>query len=299
VIVDAHHHLWDLSRGIPYPWLTPDLGPIHRSFSGVDLEPLLAAHRVSRTVIVQCANSHADTDYLLEQADGYAFIAGVVGWAPLLDAQACAATLERRATHPRFRGIRHLVHDEPDPDWLLRPAVRRSLPLLAGLGLVLDVPAVYPRHLGHVATLAAELPELTIVIDHLGKPPFRREPLGPWAELVRAVATHPNVVAKLSGLDTAVGSLDWTAEELRPAFEVALEAFGPDRLLAGSDWPVSVLGGGYARVWKATYALLAPLSAAEREAILGGTASRVYALTADAPPAPSSGAAGAGARPSS
>jgi L-fuconolactonase len=278
VIVDAHHHLWDLSRDIGYPWLTPALGPIHRSFSGDDLAPLLAAEGIDRTVIVQCANSHEDTDYLLEQADAYPVIAGVVGWAPLLDPQACAATLDRRCAHPRFRGVRHLVHDEPDPDWLARPGLRASLRLLGRRGLTFDIPAVYPRHLDHVATLAREVPEVTIVIDHLGKPPFRREPLDRWAALLQAAAAHPNVVAKLSGLDTAVGAPDWTAEELRPAFEVALEAFGADRLLAGSDWPVSVLGGGHARAWAATRALLGPLSAPEREAILAGTAARVYSL---------------------
>jgi L-fuconolactonase len=277
VIVDAHHHLWDLDR-IRYPWITPDLVAIDRSFHAEELEPLLAAEGIDRTVIVQCANSDEDTDYLLEQADAHPFIAGVVGWAPLLDPERCAATLELRCTHPRFRGIRHLVHDEPDPDWLLRPPVRTSLRLLAARELPLDVPAVYPRHLGHVGTLAVVIPELTIVIDHLAKPPFRREPLYRWAELLRQAAAHPNVVAKLSGLDTATGGQDWTPDELRPAFEVALEAFGPERLMAGSDWPVSVLGGGYARAWEATYALLAPLSAAEREAILGGTAERVYAL---------------------
>jgi L-fuconolactonase len=278
VIVDAHHHLWDLSLGIRYPWLTPELGPINRSFSGADLEPLLAAAGISRTVIVQCANSDADTDYLLEQADVYPFIAGVVGWAPLLDPQACAATLERRCEHPRFAGIRHLAHDEPDPDWLARPELRRSLRLLAARGLAFDVPAVYPRHLAHVAALARDVPDVTIVIDHLGKPPFRREPLDRWGELMRTAGAQPNVVTKLSGLDTAVDAPDWTPDELRPAFEIALEAFGPDRLLAGSDWPVSVLGGGYSRVWEATHALLAPLSNAERADVLGGTATRVYAL---------------------
>jgi L-fuconolactonase len=278
VIVDSHHHLWDLSRGISYPWLTPDLGPIHRSFSGDELAPLLATEGVSSTVIVQCANAHEDTDYLLAQADAYPFIAGVVGWAPLLDPDACAATLERRCAHPRFSGIRHLAHDEPDPDWLARPALRRSLRLLAARGLAFDVPAVYPRHLDHVAMLARDVPDVTIVIDHLAKPPFRREPLDRWAGQMRAAAAQPNVVTKLSGLDTAVDARDWTADELRPAFEVVLEAFGPDRILAGSDWPVSILGGGYARVWAATHELLAPLSAPERDAILGGTAGRVYSL---------------------
>jgi len=279
VIVDAHHHLWDLSRGIAYPWLTPALGPIHRSFAGDDLAPLLAAEGIDRTVIVQCANSHEDTDYLLEQADAYPFIAGVVGWAPLLEPEACAATLERRCDDAHFKGVRHLVHDEPDPDWLARPEVTASLKLVASHRLPLDVPAVYPRHLQHVARLARALPDLLLVIDHLAKPPFRREPLERWAELLRAAAAQPNVVAKLSGLDTAVGAPDWTAEELRPAFDVALDAFGPHRLLAGSDWPVSVLGGGYARVWEATDALLAPLSESERAAILAGTATRVYRLS--------------------
>jgi L-fuconolactonase len=272
VRIDAHVHLWNLERA-HYRWLTPELGPLHRSFAPADLEPELRAGRVDAVVLVQAANERADTELMLELAETTAWIGAVVGWVPLDDPAATAASLGGLA------GVRDLVHSERDPDWLLRPEVLESLRLLAERGLVFELPDSYPRDfLRLVPELADAAPRLRIVVDHLGKPPFRREPLDRWAGHLRAAAAAPTVYAKVSGLDTAVGADDWTAEELRPAFEAALDAFGPGRLLFGSDWPVSLLGGGYGRVLAAAEELVAPLGEEERVAILGGTAARLYGI---------------------
>lgn len=275
--VDAHQHFWNL-REVDYPRLGgPDYEAIRRSFGPADLEPLLRRSGIGHCVTVQAANSFADTDAMLAHADRHAWIAGVVGWVPLLDPVAASDALQRYGRHPAFRGVRHLVHDEPDPDWLLRPAVRESLALMAERGLVFEIPAVFPRHLVHVPRLASELPGLMIVIDHLGKPPIAAGSLEPWAgELARA-AVHPNVYAKVSGLNT-VAPANWSAEDLRPFVDVAIDAFGPDRLMFGSDWPVCLMAGDYQRVWSETVRALASVSAMERYALLGGTAAGVYRL---------------------
>jgi L-fuconolactonase len=266
VRIDAHVHLWDLDRA-PYRWLTPDLVPIFRSFAPADLEPELRAGRIDAVVLVQAANERADTELMLELAQSTEWIAAVVGWAPLEEPDRVAASLDGLV------GVRDLVHSERDPDWLLRPTVLESLRLLAERDLVFELPDSYPRDfMRHVPALVDAAPGLRIVVDHLGKPPFRTEPLDRWAGQLRAAAAAaPTVFAKVSGLEG-------TADELRPAFEVALDVFGPDRLIFGSDWPVSLLTGGYARALERTDELLAPLRDDERDAIFGGTAARLYGI---------------------
>ena len=275
--VDAHQHFWNLGE-VDYPWLRgSEYGPIRRDFEPRDLEPLLRKAGIGHCITVQAANSLADTVAMLARADEHAWIAGVVGWVPLLDPVATADALERHCRDRAFRGVRHLVHDEPDPHWLLRPAVRESLALLAQRELVFEIPAVFPRHLVHVPRLASELPALRIVIDHLGKPPIASGSLEPWAGELARTAMYPNVCAKLSGLNT-VAPADWSAEDLRPLVDVAVDAFGPDRLMFGSDWPVCLMADDYGRVWSETVAALAGMSATERNAVLGGTAVGVYRL---------------------
>jgi L-fuconolactonase len=274
--VDAHHHIWDLATGM-YRWPTPAEGPIFRTIRIAEIEPHLATAGIDRTVLVQAANETRDTEALLAAADARAWIGAVVGWVPLDRPAEAARLLERFCRHPRFRGVRHLIHNEPDPDWIVRPAVLDGLGLLAERGLAYDVVAVYPDHLRHVPALADRFPTMTFVVDHLAKPPFGTDRMADWADQLTAAADHPNVVAKLSGLDTAAGT-GWTAETLRPAVDVAFERFGADRLMFGSDWPVSELGGGYERAFAATVAFLAERSAAERDAVLGETARRVYRI---------------------
>jgi L-fuconolactonase len=275
--VDAHQHFWNLGE-VEYEWLaSSEYEPIQRDFGPADLDPLIRAAGIARTITVQAANSFADTDAMLARADEHPWIAGVVGWIPLLDPAAASRALDRYCGHRAFRGVRHLVHDEPDPDWLLRASVRESLGSLAERGLVFEIPAVFPRHLLHVPGLAEELPGLRIVIDHLGKPPIVSGSAEPWAgELARAAA-YPNVYAKVSGLGT-VAPEGWTADDLRPFIDVAIGELGPGRLMFGSDWPVCLMADDYARVWAETVRALDRLSADARDAVLGGTAVDVYGL---------------------
>ncbi|MEV4089049.1 amidohydrolase family protein [Nonomuraea fuscirosea] len=275
-VVDAHQHFWNLETG-SYPWLTPESGPIFRTFEPEELLPQLAAAGVDRTVLVQSMDSSADTGAMLAQADAYDVVGAVVGWVPLTRPEEAAGALERYRRHPKFAGIRHLIHDEPDPDWLLQDTVIEGLRLLAAADLPFDVVAVLPRHLEHVPVLAERVPGLRMVIDHLAKPPIREKSWEPWASLLARAAACPGVYAKVSGLNTAAAP-DWTGEDLRPYVEHAVELFGPDRLMFGSDWPVATLAGDYARVWRETRAALSGLDETGKAQVLGGTATRFYRI---------------------
>jgi L-fuconolactonase len=273
LLIDGHHHLWDPER-VDMPWL-PESGPLRRAFGPDDFEPLLRRVGIDTTVLVQSANSDEDTDFMLDHASRHAWIGAVVGWVALADPPRAASRLDELALHPKLRGIRHLIHDEPDADWIVQPPVLESLALLEQRGLVLELPVVYPRHFAHVVTLAEGFPDLAIVIDHLGKPPLDGE-LDDWRRSLAAAAAHPNVYAKLSGLNTATAKRDWEAADLRPSVEAALELLGSERLLCGSDWPVLLLNGDYERVWNATCELAHELAPAEHEALLDGTARKLY-----------------------
>lgn len=272
--IDAHQHFWDLESG-RYDWPTAADGPIFRTFGPADLEPGLIASRIDRTVLVQTTDSLADTDSMLAVASANSFVAGVVGWVPLRDPAAAERELEARAG--RLCGVRHLIHREADPEWLLRPEVQPGLELLAERGLPFDIVAVFPEHLMLLPLVASRHPDLNLVIDHLAKPPYRRDGWDEWIRQVRAAAAHPRVFAKVSGLDTAAGP-GWEPDELRPAVDAALDAFGPARLVFGSDWPVCRLVSEYEDVVRATEWLIAALSPDEQSDVMGGTATRVYGL---------------------
>lgn len=275
--VDGHQHFWDPAR-VPLPWLKPEHEPIAHAFGPADLDPLRRAARIERTILVQSACSDEDTDFMFEHAARHDWISAVVGWIRLEDPEEAAARLEVLREQPKLRGIRHLSHDEPDPHWLLRPSVLEGLALVEEQELVLEVPAVFPDHLGDIPELARSFPRLTIVIDHLGKPPIGADSLPVWADQLAAAADYPNVAAKISGLNTATGRPDWSAADLRPAIEVALAAFGAERLLYGSDWPVCLLNGDYLRVWVETRRVLELVAPEELDTLLAGTAARLYRL---------------------
>lgn len=277
LVIDAHQHLWDLGS-VAYPWLTPDLAAINRTFTFDELEPQLDEHGVDRTVLVQAVNSFEDTEAMLAVARERPRVAGVVGWIPLLDPLDAAPVIERYAEDPHIVGVRHLIHDEPDPDWVVRDGVLASLGLLAEAGLTFDVVGVLPRHLEHVVTIARRHPDLRLVIDHLNKPPIAAGELQPWRDLLAATAGHPNVFAKMSGLSTAADWNTWTASDLQPYVDVALELFGPERVMFGGDWPVSLHAGDYATVIAAARANVAGLSPGEQEQVWGRTAARFYQL---------------------
>jgi L-fuconolactonase len=277
VIIDAHQHFWDLESG-SYPWLTAAYGPIYRSFDEAQLEPELRSCGVSGTVLFQSMDSYEDSDAMFAVAQRWRYVMGVVAWAPLTRAEESAKAIERFRRHDAFVGVRHRIHEEPDPDWLLRDDLQRGLELLEANGFTFDVVAVLPRHLDHVATLAERFPRLKLVVDHTAKPPIKDGGWLPWAELMTRAASYPNVYTKLSGLNTAANWETWGPDDLRPYVDHALGAFGANRVMFGSDWPVSILAGGYQKVWAATQSLLSGLTEDERAMVLGATASEFYGL---------------------
>jgi L-fuconolactonase len=280
VVIDAHQHCWDPGK-VPYPWLGPQLSPINRPIAFDELIPVLAAHGIDRTVLVQSADNDADTDYMLGVAGEHPEVAAVVAWAPLDRPTELAGRLAWLGDREVVVGIRNLIHDLPDPDWLSRPEVRQGLEMVDHAGMTFDVVSVVPRHLEQVPVLAAQHPELRLVIDHLSKPPIKSDHWEPWKGLIARAARHPNVYAKVSGLyPVSGGRADWTASDLKPFVDYALELFGASRLMYGGDWPISVLYGGYDAVWGELGEIFAELSEAERAAILGGTAAEVYRIPA-------------------
>jgi L-fuconolactonase len=276
VTVDAHHHVWDLSVR-DQDWITgPELEPLRRNFSLTDLEPEARAGGVDRTVLVQTITVPEETPEFLALAAEHELIAGVVGWTDLTrpDITDELARLRDLPGGQYLKGIRHQVQGEPHPEWLLRADVRRSLAAVADAGLVYDL-VVLPHQLPACAQAAAALPGLTFVLDHLGKPPIASAAREPWASDVRALAALPNTVCKLSGMVTEADPATWTVDDLRPYADVVLDAFGPDRLMFGSDWPVCTLAATYGQVLDAARELT---SAAEQTAIFETTAIRVYDL---------------------
>jgi L-fuconolactonase len=275
-VIDSHLHLWDLEVG-EYAWLGPQHGPLHRTFTADEARSELAAAGVDAAILVQAEDSEADTRAMLEAAGRCGdFVVGVVGWIRLDDPPSARRQLEEYGGHRKLCGVRHLVHDDPRDDFLELPEVRRSLTLLSERGLPLDVPDAWPRHLAGLPVLADAVPELTLVVDHLGKPPRGTDGLEAWEEALREVARRPNTVAKVSGLQ--LPGQPFTTEALRPVWELALETFGPERLMYGGDWPMTVPSGGYLPHWRVVAELISELSEPERERLLAGTAASVYGI---------------------
>jgi len=279
-VVDAHQHFWDLEQ-VALPWPTPEDGPLYRAYGWADLAPLLGATGIDATVLVQAGDCREDTEFLLDIASRHREVVGVVGWVPLEQADDAERMLAEHLKHPKFVGVRALIHTMPDREWLLRPDVNEGLAVLERHHVPYDVVSVLPSELCHVRTLSERHPDLRMVIDHLSKPPIGLDDIEPWRTLMRQVAENPNVFAKISGLYPATGSLEaWSAETVGPFIHEALEVFGADRLMFGSDWPVAVVAGGYIKVWEELSRVFAELSDPEREAILGRTAVGFYGLSA-------------------
>ena len=274
--IDTHQHFWKLSE-VEYPWLIPAYGPIYDTFGPNQLEPFVRASGIDKTVVVQSANSYEDTASMLVHADYNDWIGAVVGWVDLLDPEATNKRLEQYKQHPKFRGMRHLIHEEKNPDWVIQDVVIESLKVLASHNMIFEVVAVFPNHLKHVPTLSAKVPNLKMAIDHLAKPPIKDKVMSPWADQMKAAAENPNVYAKVSGLNTAAAA-DWSARDLKPYIDFAVECFSPKRLMFGSDWPVCILAGDYNQVWTETNKAIADYSQADKDALLGGTAAEFYRL---------------------
>ncbi|MFI5674373.1 amidohydrolase family protein [Streptomyces cellulosae] len=272
--VDAHHHVWDLSVR-DQDWIAEG-SPIRRDFTVADLAPEARAAGVDRTVLVQTITVPEETPEFLALAAAHDLIGGVVGWTDLTRPEVAdeLARLRELPGGQYLKGIRHQVQGEPDPQWLLRADVRRGLAAVADAGLVYDL-VVLPHQLPACAKAAEDHPDLIFVLDHLGKPPIASGAREPWATAVRTLADRPNTVCKLSGMVTEADPGTWTVEDLRPYAEVVLDAFGPDRLMFGSDWPVCTLAATYTEVLDAARELTAP---ADRTRIFATTATRVYDL---------------------
>jgi L-fuconolactonase len=275
VILDAHHHLWAPARG-DYGWLTPDLAALYRDFLPEHLEPVLAANAVDGTVIVQAAPTLADTRFLLDLAHGWPRARAVVGWIDMTVPDA-VRTLTDLAADPMLRGIRPMIQDEPDPDWMLQASVGRALAAIGAKGLTFDA-LVRPHQLGALGKLLDQHPQVHVVIDHAGKPGIEAGAFQPWADDIRALSRRPQVMCKLSGLLTEAGPRTADAD-LRPYVDHLLACFGPTRLMWGSDWPVLNLAGDYGGWLEQARRLVQSLGADEQAQIFGQTAARFYGVT--------------------
>lgn len=280
LVIDSHHHLWDTSRRT-FEWLA-NLPQINKPFLPEDMRPLLKAAGVDATVLVQTITDLDETREFLQFAANTDFIAGVVGWADLTapDIDVILEDLKRDPNGQYLVGIRHLVHDEDNPDWLLREDVQHGLDALANAGLVFDV-LVRPRELPSAITIARDFPHLKMVIDHIAKPPIASGELEPWASQMREFAALEHVACKLSGMVTEADHEHWTPEDLKPFVSTVVEIFGPDRLMYGSDWPVCLLAASYTEVIGALRTVLTELDVLTPDseaAIFGNTAIRWYGL---------------------
>ena len=256
-MIDSHQHFWQLGR-FDYPWMSKDLGVLYRDYLPVDLAPILQQNGVEKTVLVQASNSVAETRWLLELADSNNFIAGVIGWADLTNFEI------DHLSHPKIKGVRHLVESEPNDYWLVQPSVVAGLKKLSARGLSYDL-LVHTRHLKHVPVVAETCPELKLVIDHLAKPPIARNEITDWSEAMKPLANYHNVYCKLSGLVTEANWNSWHVDHLRPYVDCALEFFGADRIMFGSDYPVCLLAATYDRVVDSFHEFLKDLSGTDRE----------------------------------
>jgi len=274
VIIDAHFHCWQPARG-DYGWLTPALGPIYRDVGIDDWRAQAQPCGVTAGVLVQAAPTEAETGFLLAQAEAEPTVVGVVGWVDLLAAEA-PQRIARLAARPKLKALRPMLHDLPDPAWILQPALEPALRAIVDHGLAFDA-LVRPAHLAALLQLCLRHPALRVVVDHAAKPDIAAGLWQPWADDLARLADDTRATCKLSGLLTEAGPQPAPGAAQRWA-AFALERFGASRVMWGSDWPVLELASTYGQWWADTQALLAPLSAAARAAVLGGTARRIYRL---------------------
>ncbi|HEY2964230.1 MAG TPA: amidohydrolase family protein [Pyrinomonadaceae bacterium] len=275
LIIDSHQHFWQVGR-FDYPWMKSDNEVLYRDYLPAQLEPVLRENDVSKTVLVQASNSVAESRWLLRLAEENNFIAGVVGWVDLMSLET-ASQLEELTAHPKFKGVRHLVESEPEDDWLVHGEVLNGLKTLSAFDVSFDL-LVHTRHLKYARQVAEQCPELSLVIDHMAKPPIARKEFAEWARELHPLAAFPNVHCKLSGLVTEANWTTWQTDDLRPYVEYALELFGAERMMFGSDHPVCLLAASYKRVLESFHELLKDLNPEQRDRVFGGTAASFYRL---------------------
>ena len=273
--IDAHQHFWKYSAE-EYPWIGAGMERLARDYSAAELENVARPVGVTGSVAVQARQSLEETRWLLGLVDANPFIQGVVGWVDLRS-ERVAEEIAEFASHERFVGVRHVVQDEPDPRFLLGEDFVRGVRTLHQFGLVYDL-LLYPRQVRAAVELAGMLPEQPFVLDHLAKPGIKSGEIAEWQRDIEALAVHPNVACKLSGLVTEAAWRQWQRADFTPYLEVALAAFGPERLMFGSDWPVCLLSGEYADIVGIIDDFISTLNPAEQSHIWGETTSRVYGL---------------------
>ncbi len=276
-VIDCHHHFWKFGkRKHTFPHGVGNR--LDRDYLPEDLRPQLKAAGVDKTILVQVLNETGETNEFLQMSNDIDFVAGVVGWVPLADPPACARALDDMKPRGKLLGVRPLIVYEPDPDWLLQKTVAESLDLLAKADLVFEaIPATAPQFEA-VLKVTAEKPNLKVVLNHLGNPPVPEKAWEPWAANMKRAAALPNMSVKLSAGLALVVKWKWSTDEIRRYADYVLELFGPDRVMAGSNWPVVELGGTYAEVWGGIVDLIAGLSPADRAKVLGGSAQRIYGI---------------------
>lgn len=274
--IDSHQHFWKAARG-DYHWMSDKVPVLCRDYLPDDLRPWLAKHKIDKTILVQAAQTKAETDFLLKLAEENDFIAGVIGWLDM-DSPDFSKELAIYSKKPKFLGVRPMLQDLADDDWILRPRVRESLKEIEDRGMPFEF-LTYTRHLPHVLKVLERFPKLHAVVDHVSKPEIKNKKTAPWRSLMSAVAEHQNVYCKLSGMITEADFKSWTAEDLRPYVEHVVDCFGFERVMFGSDWPVCLLAGSYDQVLGALHTILKPKLDAQRDAaVFGGNAARFYRL---------------------
>ena len=273
--IDAHHHLWHYSER-DFPWITNDMELLKRDFLPEEIAMEAAANGIDGCVVVQAQQTLDETYALLDYADRYAFLRGVVGWAPI-SCTTFPPILEELCRHPKLRGLRHVVQDEPDENFLLREAFNSGIDRLARENLVYDL-LIFSKHMPQAIAFVDRHPNQVFVLDHIGKPLIAKQILSPWKEQLRDLARRENVYCKLSGLLTEANWKDWKMHQLQPYVDAVMEAFSPSRIMMGSDWPVCLLAGSYSRWMQLVHVWTFSLSAEEQDRILGGTATEVYRL---------------------
>ena len=273
--IDAHQHFWRYTVE-EYGWIGPELQILQKDHLPHDLSPLLDSAGIAGTIAVQARQTLEETQWLLDLADHHPFITGVVGWVDLRNPR-LAEQLERFCAHPRFRGVRHVVQDEPDDQFMLREDFLQGLATLQAYGLTYDI-LIFPRHLPVACQVVAQSPGQPFVLDHIAKPLIRDGIMDPWAEGIQRLASFPNVYCKVSGMVTEADWQRWQPADLRPYLDIIFEAFGPERIMFGSDWPVCTLAGTYAEVANVLFDYVEHLSEHEQAAVWGETAWKLYGL---------------------
>ena len=274
-IIDSHQHFWQVGK-FDYPWMSSDVEILYRDYLPATLKPIIARNGVTKTVLVQASNSLAETRWLLGLARRNQFITGVVGWVDLIDPH-LDRTLVELTSDSHFKGVRHLVESESDDDWLIQPAVIEGLRTLSEHAVPYDA-LVHTRHLRRVRIVAESCPGLSLVIDHMAKPGIESGSISEWARELQDVAAFPNIYCKLSGLVTEANHSSWTVADLKPFVETALELFGPNRMMFGSDYPVCLLASSYERVLWSFQELLKDLDDEQHQRIFRENARKFYRL---------------------